>query len=69
MCRLSHQNPPSPSQGWGTQDKPDVMAPPYIAKARLEGGNAKPTLLTVERYAKATGCRAVVKLVWNQDAA
>jgi DNA-binding XRE family transcriptional regulator len=31
--------------------------------ARLEGGRAKPTLLTVERYAKATGSRAVVRLV------
>ncbi len=37
--------------------------------ARLEGGNAKPTLLTVERYAKATGCRAVVKLGRDRDAA
>ncbi len=37
--------------------------------ARLEGGRAKPTLLTVERYAKATGSRAVVKLVPDTDAA
>ncbi len=37
--------------------------------ARLEGGRAKPTLLTVERYAKATGSRAVVKLVPDKDAA
>ena len=37
--------------------------------ARLEGGRAKPTLLTVERYAKATGSRAVVKLVRDKDAA
>lgn len=37
--------------------------------ARLEGGRAKPTLLTVERYAKATGSRAVVMLVPDKDAA
>jgi len=37
--------------------------------ARLEGGRAKPTLLTVERYARATGSRAVVKLVPDKDAA
>ncbi len=37
--------------------------------ARLEGGRAKPTLLTVERYAKATGSRAGVKLVPDKDAA
>lgn len=37
--------------------------------ARLEGGRAKPTLLTVERYAKATGSRAVVKLVRDKNAA
>ncbi|MBC7162929.1 MAG: helix-turn-helix transcriptional regulator [Immundisolibacter sp.] len=37
--------------------------------ARLEGGRTKPTLLTVERYAKATGSRAVVKLVPDKDAA
>lgn len=37
--------------------------------ARLEAGRAKPTLLTVERYAKATGSRAVVKLVPDTDAA
>lgn len=37
--------------------------------ARLEGGNTQPTLKTVERYARATGCRAVVKLVRDQDAA
>jgi len=37
--------------------------------ARLEGGHAKPTLLTVERYAKATGSRAVVRLVPDTSSA
>ncbi len=37
--------------------------------ARLEGGRAKPTLLTVERYARATGNRAVVRLVPDTSAA
>lgn len=30
--------------------------------ARLEGGHSKPSMRTVERYAEATGCRAVVRL-------
>lgn len=31
--------------------------------ARLEGGRAKPSMRTVERYAEATGHRAAVRLV------
>ncbi|PKM03016.1 MAG: transcriptional regulator [Gammaproteobacteria bacterium HGW-Gammaproteobacteria-7] len=31
--------------------------------ARLESGTAKPSLRTLERYARATGTRPVVKLV------
>ena len=45
------------------------MGTTQSAVARLEGGRAKPTLLTVERYAKATGSRAVVRLVPDKDAA
>lgn len=30
--------------------------------ARLEGGKRQPSLRTVQRYAKAIGCRAVVRL-------
>lgn len=30
--------------------------------ARLEGGKSPPSLRTVQRYAKAVGCRAVVRL-------
>lgn len=45
------------------------MGTTQSAVARLEGGRAKPTLLTVERYAKATGSRAVVRLVPDMDAA
>ena len=45
------------------------MGTTQSAVARLEGGRAKPTLLTVERYAKATGSRAVVRLVPDTNAA
>ncbi|WP_027996233.1 helix-turn-helix domain-containing protein [Simplicispira psychrophila] len=31
--------------------------------ARLEGGKATPSLRSVQRYAQAIGCRAVVRLV------
>ena len=31
--------------------------------ARLEGGNRPPSLRTVQRYAQAVGCRAVLRLV------
>ena len=30
--------------------------------ARLEGGGRQPSMRTVQRYAKAIGCRAVVRL-------
>ena len=30
--------------------------------ARLEGGKRQPSMRTVQRYAEATGCRAVVRL-------
>lgn len=30
--------------------------------ARLEGGKATPSLRSVQRYAQAIGCRAVVRL-------
>lgn len=30
--------------------------------ARLEGGKRKPSMRTVQRYAQAIGCRAVVRL-------
>lgn len=30
--------------------------------ARLEGGRRTPSIETVQRYARATGCRAVLKL-------
>ena len=33
--------------------------------ARLEGGKRQPSLRTVQRYAKAIGCRAVVRLERN----
>ena len=31
--------------------------------ARLEGGKAAPSMRSVQRYAQAVGCRAVVRLV------
>jgi DNA-binding XRE family transcriptional regulator len=38
------------------------MGTSQAAVARLEGGSVKPTWETVERYARAIGRRAVVKL-------
>lgn len=36
--------------------------------ARLEGGRTLPSLRTLERYARATGCKALVRLVGQQEA-
>lgn len=35
--------------------------------ARLEGGGSLPSLRTIQRYASATGARAVVKIVPGQS--
>lgn len=39
------------------------MGTTQSAIARLEGGQRTPSMNTVQRYAEAAGCKAVVKLV------
>ncbi len=44
-------------------DVAERMGTTQSAVARLEGGKAAPSLRSVQRYAQAVGCRAVVRLV------
>jgi transcriptional regulator with XRE-family HTH domain len=55
--------------GLSQADVAQRMGTTQSTVARLESGRTKPTLQTVERYAKATGTRAVVKLVRDHKAA
>lgn len=49
--------------GLSQTDVAERMGTTQSAVARLESGRAKPSLTTLQRYAAATGARAVVKLV------
>ena len=43
-------------------DVAERMGTTQSTVARLEGGNAAPSLRSLQRYAHAVGCRAVVRL-------
>ena len=43
-------------------DVAERMGTTQSTVARLEGGNAAPSLRSLQRYAQAVGCRAVVRL-------
>jgi len=45
------------------EDVAERMGTKQAAIARIEGGRQKPSYKTIERYAEATGHRAVVNLV------
>lgn len=44
-------------------DVAERMGTTQSTVARLEAGNAAPSMRSVQRYAQAVGCRAVVRLV------
>ena len=48
--------------GLTQSDVAQRMGTTQSAVARMEGGSRLPSIRTVQRYAKAVGCRAVVKL-------
>jgi DNA-binding XRE family transcriptional regulator len=48
--------------GMTQSDVAALMGTTQSAIARLEGGNRAPSLRTVQRYAKAVGARAVVRI-------
>ena len=43
-------------------DVAELLGSPHSSVARLEGGKAAPSLRSLQRYAQAVGCRAVVHL-------
>lgn len=48
--------------GLTQSDVAQRMGTTQSAVARMEGGSRLPSIRTVQRYAKAIGCRAVVRL-------